>query len=136
MSGAVLTISKEDDLGLALASGVALPPVIARAGKRAAERLIEFFTAHIRNAHTRRAYGRVAWNFFAWIDERDVALEGITAVHVAAVVSCPQSAKAAIPTGFSCGSSTFCHGSIPSILRNDPMAFVTCRYIGRPISAH
>jgi hypothetical protein len=27
-------------------------------------------------------------------------------------------------------------GSIPSIVRNDPMAFVTCRFIGRPISAH
>jgi integrase/recombinase XerC len=63
--------------------GLFCRPVIARAGKRAAERLIEFFTAHIRNPNTRRAYGRVAWNFFAWIDERDVALEGITAVHVA-----------------------------------------------------
>jgi hypothetical protein len=27
------------------------------------------------------------------------------------------------------------YGSIPSILGNDPMAFVTCRYIGRLISA-
>src|SRR5271166_5306651 len=86
MSGAALILSKEDDLGLALASGVILPPVIARAGKRAAERLIEFFTAEIRNPHTRRAYGRVAWAFFAWIDERDIALEGISAVHVAAWV--------------------------------------------------
>jgi len=86
MNGQALTISKEDDLGLALASGVVLPPVIARAGKRAAERLIEFFTAHICNPNTRRAYGRVAWNFFAWIGECDVALEGITAVHVAAWV--------------------------------------------------
>ncbi len=49
MSEVALILSKEDDLGLALASGVVLPPVIARAGKRAAERLIEFFTAHIRN---------------------------------------------------------------------------------------
>src|SRR5271165_2370621 len=83
MSGRALTISKEDDLGLALASGVVLPPVIARSGKRAAERLIEFFTAHLRNPNTRRAYGRVAWNFFAWIDDRNIALEGITPVHVA-----------------------------------------------------
>lgn len=84
MSGAALTLTKEQDLGLALASGVVLPPVIAHAGKRAAERLIEFFTAHIRNPNARRAYGRVAWNFLAWIDERNIALEGITAVHVAA----------------------------------------------------
>src|SRR5271157_3323162 len=83
MSGTAVTISKEQDLGLALASGVVLPSVIARAGPRAAERLIEFFTAHIRNPNTRRAYGRVAWNFFVWIDERNIALEGITAVHVA-----------------------------------------------------
>ncbi len=86
MGGTALSISKERDLGLALASGVILPPVIARAGERAAERLIEFFTAHIRNPNTRRAYGRVAWNFFAWIEDRNVALEGITAVHVAAWV--------------------------------------------------
>ena len=86
MRGTALTIAKEQDLGLALSSGVILPSVIARAGERAAERLIEFFTAHIRNPNTRRAYGRVAWNFFAWIDERDIALEGITAVHVAAWV--------------------------------------------------
>ena len=86
MSGTALTISKERDLGMALASGVILPAVISRAGERAAERLIEFFTAHIRNPNTRRAYGRVAWNFFAWIDQRDIALEGITAVHVAAWV--------------------------------------------------
>ncbi len=48
------------DLGLALASGVILPPVIARAGERATERLIEFFTAHIHNPNTHHAYGRVA----------------------------------------------------------------------------
>jgi len=71
---------------MALASGVVLPRVISRAGERAAERLIEFFTAHIRNRHTRRAYGRVAWNFFAWIEDRNITLEGITAVHVAAWV--------------------------------------------------
>ena len=73
MSEAALTLTKEQDLGLALSSGVVLPPVIARAGTRAAERLIEFFTAHIRNPNTRRAYGRVAWHFFAWIDERNIA---------------------------------------------------------------
>lgn len=83
MSDAALILTKEQDLGMALASGVVLPPVIACAGQRAAERLIEFFTAHIRNPNTRRAYGRVAWNFFAWIDDRNTALEGITAVHIA-----------------------------------------------------
>ena len=78
-----LAISKEREISFALDSGVILPPIIARAGKRAAERLIEFFTAHIRNPNTRRAYGRVAWQFFSWLDEWGVALEGITAVHVA-----------------------------------------------------
>ena len=29
------------------------PPLVRRAGPRAAERLVEFFTAQIRNAHTR-----------------------------------------------------------------------------------
>ena len=86
MVGRALTLSKERDLGLALASGVILPPVIARAGEHAANRLVEFFTAQIRNANTRRAYGRAAWQFFEWVDQRGLALEGITAVHVAAWV--------------------------------------------------
>jgi hypothetical protein len=35
MSGAALTLAKEQDLGLAVASGVILPPVITRADQPA-----------------------------------------------------------------------------------------------------
>ena len=34
-----------------------LPAIVRRAGPRAAARLVEFFTAQIRNANTRAAYG-------------------------------------------------------------------------------
>ena len=35
-----------------------LPPIVQRAGPAAAERMVEFFTAQIRNAHTRAAYAK------------------------------------------------------------------------------
>ena len=35
-----------------------LPAIVERAGPAAAERVVEFFTAHIRNANTRAAYAR------------------------------------------------------------------------------
>ena len=41
-----------------------LPPLVRRAGPKAAERLVEFFTAQIRNANTRAAYGTAVLRFF------------------------------------------------------------------------
>jgi integrase/recombinase XerD len=60
-----------------------VPALIAQAGPEAVERLIEFFTAEIRNANTRRAYGRAAHYFFAWMEARELTLEQIAPVHVA-----------------------------------------------------
>jgi integrase/recombinase XerD len=37
---------------------LALPPLIAAAGKHASRRFVEFFTANIRNPNTREAYSR------------------------------------------------------------------------------
>jgi integrase/recombinase XerC len=71
---------------IAAPSSPAVPAIIAKAGPRAAERVIEFFTAEIRNPNTRRAYGRAASGFFGWMEARGLALEQIGPVHVAAWV--------------------------------------------------
>ena len=63
-----------------------LPAIIERAGPRASERAIEFFTAAIRNPNTRRAYGHAAGGFFAWMEAHGLTLEAIRPIHVAAWV--------------------------------------------------
>ncbi len=63
-----------------------VPALIADAGGQAGWRYVEFFTANIRNPHTRRAYARACDRFFAWSEERGLALATIRPVHVAAWV--------------------------------------------------
>ena len=64
-----------------------LPALIARAGKPAAQRFLEFFTVNIRNPNTRAAYGRAAGTFLRWCEARGLAeLRQIQPVHVAAYV--------------------------------------------------
>ena len=46
------------------ATGLPVPPMVAGAGERASLRLIDFFTAHIRNPNTRAAYGVAVRGFF------------------------------------------------------------------------
>jgi hypothetical protein len=52
-----------------------VPALIADLGDAAGWRCIEFFTANILNPHTRRAYARACSRFFAWCDQRGLALE-------------------------------------------------------------
>jgi len=61
------------------AAGVslAIPPVIAAAGERAARMTLEFFTARIPNPHTRKAYGRAVFRFCAWMQENGVSLRAL-----------------------------------------------------------
>ena len=63
-----------------------LPAIVERAGPAAAERVVEFFTAQIRNANTRAAYAKAVTQFFNWCDERGLELNQISAVAVAAYV--------------------------------------------------
>ena len=63
-----------------------LPAIVERAGPSAAERVVEFFTAQIRNANTRAAYAKAVTQFFTWCDERGLELDQISAVAVAAYV--------------------------------------------------
>ena len=61
--------------------------LIARAGKRAALRFLEFFTVNIRNKNTRQAYGRAAAAFLHWCEGQGIGeLQDVQPVHVAAYI--------------------------------------------------
>src|SRR5712692_9166676 len=67
--------------------GVALPAIIAGAGKGARKRFLDCFTVNIRNPNTRAAYGRAAAAFLRWCDVRGIgALDQVEPVHVAAYI--------------------------------------------------
>ena len=63
-----------------------LPPIVQRAGPMAAERVVEFFTAQIRNVNTREAYAKAVTQFFNWCDDRGLELYQISPVAVAVYV--------------------------------------------------
>jgi site-specific recombinase XerD len=63
-----------------------VPAIIANLGDQAGWRYIEFFTANIRNPHTRRAYARASNQFFAWCDQRGLALTAIRPHDVATYI--------------------------------------------------
>ena len=63
-----------------------LPGLIREAGPLAEQRLVEFFTAEIRNPNTRQAYAFATARFFEWCENRDLALSGVTPFAVAAYV--------------------------------------------------
>src|SRR6266852_5745967 len=63
---------------------IALPAIIAGAGKGARKRFLDFFTVNIRNPNTRATYGRAAAAFLRWCDVRGIgALDQVEPVHVA-----------------------------------------------------
>jgi site-specific recombinase XerD len=74
----------------------ALPAVLDDAGDNAARRIIEFFTAEIRNKNTRQAYGRAVRQFFDWAAGHGLTLETIEPVHVAAYVEQDDRAPATV----------------------------------------
>ena len=52
-----------------------------------ARRVIEFFTANIRNPHTRKAYAKAASEIATWCEDRGLAhFRDVQPVHVAAYV--------------------------------------------------
>jgi site-specific recombinase XerD len=73
-----------------------LPAVLNDAGEQAGRRVIEFFTAEIRNKNTRQAYGRAVRQFFDWADGHGLTLETIEPVHVAAYVEQDDRAPATV----------------------------------------
>ena len=63
-----------------------LPDIITRAGPKASQRTLEFFTAQIRNPNTRQAYAQAVMRFFNWCDDRNLELADILPFTVAAYV--------------------------------------------------
>ena len=74
-----------------------LPGPVRDAGPSAERRLLEFFTAEIRNPNTRLAYASAAGRFFAWCEHHNLALGEITPFAVAAYVEEMQEGHA-LPT--------------------------------------
>ena len=72
-----------------------IPDIVRRAGPRAAERLVEFFTAQIRNANTRVAYGAAVTRFFVWCDARGLDLDRISPIAVATYIDAMQETASA-----------------------------------------
>ena len=72
-----------------------VPALIAAAGEQAGWRYVEFFTANIRNPHTRRAYARACSRFFAWCEDRGLALTTIRPFDVATYIETLQQTHSA-----------------------------------------
>jgi integrase/recombinase XerD len=63
-----------------------VPGLFARSGDDAVRRLIEFFTAEIRNPNTRASYARAVGRFADWCEVEGLRLGDLTPFHVAAYV--------------------------------------------------
>jgi site-specific recombinase XerD len=72
-----------------------VPALIAATGDAAGWRYVEFFTANIRNTNTRRAHARACGRFFAWCDERGLALTTIRPFDVATYIETLQQTHSA-----------------------------------------
>jgi integrase/recombinase XerD len=64
----------------------AIPALFTNAGEKTAHRVLEFFTANIRNRNTRAAYAHAVHRFSAWSEAHALSLEQLTPVHIAAYV--------------------------------------------------
>ncbi len=71
-------------------------PALFAPDAKTAERVIEFFTAHLRNPNTRKAYARATGRFAAWCTEQGIRELGqVRTVHVAAYIESLQEKIAA-----------------------------------------
>src|SRR5437016_10622066 len=63
-----------------------MPALFTDAGEDAVRRVIEFFTANIRNPNTRRNYGQAVEQFAAWCEQPSLPLSQLTPVHIAGYI--------------------------------------------------
>ncbi len=81
-----MTIPPDQHLTLYAPNSFALPALVTDAGEHAAHRLLQFFTAEIRNPNTRAAYARAVARFDRWCAVHQLTLAALTPIHVAAYV--------------------------------------------------
>jgi len=79
-----LILSPNDQLQTIIADVV--PALFADAGRSAAQRYVEFFTANIRNPNTRAAYGRAVAQFAWWCEDHDLELSQLSPIIVATYI--------------------------------------------------
>ncbi len=79
-------LAREASRRMARAGMPVIPNLIVDAGERATKAFLEFFFASIRNTNTRLAYARAVSAFLLWCEERDLRLETIQPLAVAAYV--------------------------------------------------
>jgi integrase/recombinase XerD len=79
----------EDDIAVLPAisrSSPAVPALFVQAGDAGARRLLEWFTAEIRNPNTRASYRRAVFRFCNWCQHHRLQLKNLQPVHAAAYV--------------------------------------------------
>jgi site-specific recombinase XerD len=76
-------------------SGVALPAILT-ADLGTAERVLDFFTANIRNPNTRKAYARAVASFATWCERHGITeLRAVRPTHIATYIEGLQATLAA-----------------------------------------
>jgi len=74
------------EIGVRAGNGVALPILFSR-DRPTEKRVLEFFTANIRNLHTRRAYMKAASELATWCEARSLGqLQDLQPVHIATYI--------------------------------------------------
>ncbi|MCI0539719.1 MAG: tyrosine-type recombinase/integrase [Verrucomicrobiales bacterium] len=63
-----------------------LPALFLDAGEKAWRRVLEFFTANIRNGNTRAAYAQAVFQFAGWCREKGIVLHQISPFLIAAYI--------------------------------------------------
>jgi site-specific recombinase XerD len=77
----------DEDMNQLVPTAHDLPTPIATAGAQTQERVIEFFTARIRNGNTRRSYALTVREFLAWCEVHGVrSITAVQSVHVASYI--------------------------------------------------
>ena len=69
-----------------MVGGLDVPALFVDAGPETRRRVVEFFTARIRNRHTRIAYARAVGQFCAWCDQQGIRLAQLEPILVAAYI--------------------------------------------------
>ena len=98
----------------------ALPAIVQDAGEETSERVIEFFTAELRNSNTRKAYARAVRRFFRWAARHELNLSGIEPVHVAAYVEEDYRAPATVKQNLAALRRLFDHLVTGQVLEANP----------------